>query len=280
MTSPRSLTSNIRWAVAAVGAAWILMFSSLVNAQTNGDIISRLEAAGRKTAPFALRTEITVRPGAAARFQALARDNSAATNGEERPVSFRFYQNAEAPEQFVLFQEWESLQGFARHLQQPHTAAFEAALQPLLASPPRRRLYRLPAEAAPGDGRAARAAVEAQTAAAPTASATGKRLDAVGMGSTQFVLFVDVPVKAGGAATMKDTALRVTAPTLAEPGSIRYGYYQDIDDPQSFLLFEHWRRFDDMVAHLELPHFQTLMKTFALVGGDGRKVGVFRPIAH
>lgn len=92
------------------------------------------------------------------------------------------------------------------------------------------------------------------------------------------MLLVDIPVKEGGAAIMKDTAVRVQVATLQEPGSIRYGYYQQIEQPTSFLLFEWWRAFDDMALHVELPHFQYLMKTFGAVGGDGRTVGIYRPL--
>ena len=98
------------------------------------------------------------------------------------------------------------------------------------------------------------------------------------MVKTPFVLLVDIPVKKGGAAVMKDTAVRVQAATLQEPGSIRYGYYQELEQPTSFLLFEWWRAFNDMERHIELPHFQDLMKTFKAVGGDGRTVGIYRSL--
>jgi quinol monooxygenase YgiN len=77
---------------------------------------------------------------------------------------------------------------------------------------------------------------------------------------------------------MKDTAVRVQAATLKEAGSILYGYFQDVETTDAFLLFEWWQNFEAMAAHVELPHFQELMRTFRAVGGEGRTVGIYKPL--
>ena len=82
------------------------------------------------------------------------------------------------------------------------------------------------------------ALLAAQEPARPTAARTLECLERAGMAEAPFALFVDIPVREGGTATMKDVAARVQEATLEEPGSVKYGYYQDLDAPDYFLLFE------------------------------------------
>ena len=93
-----------------------------------------------------------------------------------------------------------------------------------------------------------------------------------------FALFVDVPVREGGAAFFRAAAARIARATREEPLAIHYGYYERAGDPASFLLFEYWQAFEGMARHVELAHFEALMQAFALVGGDGREVGLYRPL--
>lgn len=207
-----------------------------------------------------------------------AAEVAAFTNGKDSPVLYRFFQNIEQPNQFVLFEEWSDRNSIVQHRNTTHAQAFQNQLAQLIVEPVQVRLYQPASEPASGDGELDRSLVEAQPGATPTISKTRERLDRYNMVEAPFVLLVDVPVQEGGAATMKDTAVRVQTATLEEPGSIRYGYYQDTEQPTSFLLFEWWRRFDDMAYHVKLPHFQELMKAFGAVGGDGRTVEIYRPL--
>ncbi len=242
------------------------------------DIVKRLDSLKRQSAPFASRSLFVVKPERVDEFISQAGQVALFTNGKDGPILYRFFQNIEQPNQFVLFEEWTDSAAVRRQRATPHARAFQARLADLIAKPVQVQLYRPASERAQGDGKVDRSLVEAQSPAQPTASKTRERLEPHGMVKTPFVLLVDVPVKIGGAAVMKDTAVRVQAATLQEPGSIRYGYYQELEQPTSFLLFEWWRAFDDMARHVELPHFQELMKTFAAVGGDGRTVGIYRPL--
>lgn len=242
------------------------------------DISSRLDTLDRRNAPTALRSLFVVKQEQINEFINQASEVMSFTNGKDSPIFYRFFQNIEQPNQFILLEEWRDLGAIKRHRATPHVQNFQNRIGAIVAKPVQTRLYRLASERIEGDGKVDRALVAAQTPVQATASKTGERLRPYGMVNKPFVLFVDIPVRKGSAAIMKDTARQVQGATLQEPGSIRYGYYQDIDQPTSFLLFEWWRTFGDMARHVELPHFQELMKTFGAVGGEGRTVGIYRPL--
>lgn len=174
---------------------------------------------------------------------------------------FRFFQDAERSTGFVLLSESQSSGGFAARLTSAHSTEFDRAVVAQLLTGASR--LSVAAESGPDDGYADPALVAAQKPTAPTAAKTLERLRKVGMGTVPFVLFVDVPVKHGGAATLKGIVERVRIETLKEPNAIEYGYFQDLDRPHSFLLFEWWDSFAAMNAHLKLPHFTDLMRAFA-----------------
>lgn len=246
--------------------------------QNQKNIMQRLKVINYQGDPITVRSHFVVNPKKIDKFVNQAAEVAAFTNGKDSPGLYRFFQNIEQPNQFVLFEEWSNRNTLERHRNTIHRQAFEKKLPELIAEPVQIRLYQPASEPAKGDGKLDRSLVQAQPGATPTISKTRERLDKYDMVEAPFVLFVDIPVKEGGAAIMKDTAVRIQTATLEEPGSIRYGYYQDTEQPTSFLLFEWWRKFDDMAYHVKLPHFQELMKAFGAVGGDGRTVGIYRPL--
>jgi quinol monooxygenase YgiN len=279
-TAPAQLSTTARRALLRAGAALAVL--ALAPAATHAEtaMTTSLEAVQRRAAPFATRREYVVAPGREAEFVERAAVAARYAAGKDGPAFYRFFQNAEEPNRFVLFGEWAHGGAFAEHLEAAHAQAFADAVASLLVEPARTRVYRPAAEAAPGDGAADPALLAAQEPAKPTAAKTLERLERVGMGEVPFVLFVDIPVKEGGAGTMKKMAVRVQAATLLEPRSVKYGYYQDVDAPGSFLLLEWWESFAAMDRHVGLPHFADLMRAFGTVGGDGRTVGVYRPLPY
>ncbi|MBE9044902.1 antibiotic biosynthesis monooxygenase [Pleurocapsales cyanobacterium LEGE 10410] len=246
--------------------------------QNQEDIMQRLNELNYQGNVVAVRSHFVVSPEHIDEFINQAAEVAAFTNGKDSPVLYRFFQNVEQPNQFVLMEEWSDRNMLQQQRNTTHGQAFQNEFPKLITEPVQVRMYQPASEPAPGDGKVDKALVEAQPGATPTISRTRDRLAQYDMVEAPFVLLVDIPVTEGGAATMKDTAVRVQDATLEEPGSIRYGYYQDAKQPTSFLLFEWWRRFDDMAHHVELPHFQELMKAFGAVGGDGRTVAIYRPL--
>ena len=246
--------------------------------QNEPDIMQRLNELEDRGETIMLRSHFVVSPEQIDEFINRASEVAAFTNGKDNPVLYRFFQNIEQPNQFVLVEEWANRDALSQQRNTTHAQDFQNQVTELTNEPVQIRIYQPASEPTPEDGEVDRALVEAQPGATPTISKTRDRLAQYDMVEAPFVLLVDVPVESGGAATMKDTAVRVQEATLEEPGSIRYGYYQDVEQPTSFLLFEWWREFNDMAEHVELPHFQDLMKTFGAVGGDGRTVALYRPL--
>ncbi|MDJ0596586.1 MAG: antibiotic biosynthesis monooxygenase [Pleurocapsa sp. MO_226.B13] len=246
--------------------------------QNQEDTMQRPNALSYQGDYITVRSHFVVNPEQIDEFIELTAEVAAFTNGKDSPVLYRFFQNVEQPNQFVLIEEWSDRNALQQQRNTTHGQAFQNKLSEFITEPVQVRLYQPATEPAPGDEEVNRALVEAQPGATPTISTTRDRLAQYDMVEAPFVLLVDIPVTEGGAATMKDTAVRVQDATLEEPGSIRYGYFQDAEQPTSFLLFEWWRNFDDMAYHVELPHFQELMKAFGAVGGDGRTVAIYRPL--
>ena len=258
--------------------------SNYVLAQTSNleqnelDTMQRLDELVDRGETVMVRSHYIVNPEQVDEFINRASEVAAFTNGKNNPVLYRFFQNIEQPNQFVLVEEWSNRNAIAEQKNTAHAQDFQNKITKLISEPVQVRIYQPASEPVPEDGKVDRALVEAQPGATPTISKTRDRLAQYNMVEAPFVLLVDVPVESGGAATMKDTAIRVQSATLEEPGSIRYGYYQDVEQPTSFLLFEWWREFNDMAEHVKLPHFQELMKTFGAVGGDGRIVALYKPL--
>ena len=57
--------------------------------------------------------------------QALAR----ASRAEQGCISYRFYEDTEAEDEFVFVEEWESQEALQRHFRTPHVAEFMKAVR-------------------------------------------------------------------------------------------------------------------------------------------------------
>jgi quinol monooxygenase YgiN len=77
-----------------------------------------------------------------------------------------------------------------------------------------------------------------------------------------------IPVKAERRADAVRLALAVAAATRAEPGCRAYRFYADLDDPNTFVIFEEWEDEAALGRHFETPHMATFMQEApALVAG-------------
>ena len=238
-------------------------------------------AGAQPPARHTVRTDLSLAPEHVEAFRAAAARVAAFANGKDGARFYRFFADAEDATHFALLSEWDAPAARARHLASPHGRTFLAALDSLRAGPERIRVYRSgerPRDAS--EDADPRPLGPLPEPAAPTLDATRERLETVGMLGEPFVLFVDVPVRDGGAPYLRAAAAHIAAATREEPLAIHYGYYEDAGDPTRFLLFEYWAAFEGMARHVELAHFEALMQAFALVGGDGREVGLFRPLPH
>ena len=66
-------------------------------------------------------------------------------------------------------------------------------------------------------------------------------------------------------------ASAVARATRAEDGCITYAFYQDIDKPGRFRVYEEWRDQAALEAHFKAPHmaeFRTALKAIRVLGRD------------
>lgn len=63
-----------------------------------------------------------------------------------------------------------------------------------------------------------------------------------------------VKVRPETRAEAAQAALKMVKATLAEPGCKTYGFYADLEDPNTFLIFEVWDNEAALTAHFGTPH--------------------------
>ncbi|MDO1501699.1 hypothetical protein Q2T40_16310 [Winogradskyella maritima] len=195
--------------------------------------------------------------------------------GKSNPIFYRFFQNVEKPEQIVLFEEWASVADYQNETYQSYR---HKCLNDLVKAIRGVKWYRAMSNEREKHNTADLAFLDTIPATAPTAQKTLDRLNKVGMGTSPFVLFVDVPIKKEGITATRKSVAQIQVETLKEERAIHYGYFQNLEDAGDFLLFEWWTESDGMNDHLQYDYFVQLMKTFGAFGGDGRKIGIYRPL--
>jgi quinol monooxygenase YgiN len=243
-------------------------------------IIDRLNARERDRTPFAVRTSFKVKPELLTQFLEQASEVAIFTSSKDRPLSYRFYQDLNMPEEIVLFQEWADPSTFDRHLKTSHAKAFSENLTTMLASSAATKIYRS-STTRKVDGAAVKQELEVQTDTTPSQPLLPKIIEQLRSHDNlnkQFVLNVDLPVKATAINIMLDAANKAVEPTMQEAGNIRYGYYQDVENPTSFLLFEHWKDADAQAQHVDEPQFQQLLPAFGAASAAQRTFKIYRPL--
>jgi len=63
-----------------------------------------------------------------------------------------------------------------------------------------------------------------------------------------------VKVKPETRAEALQAAIRMAKATQAEPGCRSYGFYADVADPNTILIFEQWESEAALLAHFQTPH--------------------------
>jgi len=77
--------------------------------------------------------------------------------------------------------------------------------------------------------------------------------------------------------TMKVAATTMALETRMETGCIQYAFYQDIENPAIFRVFEEWESMDALQAHFGSPHMKVFRETLsqaAIVRRDLKKYSV------
>jgi len=76
--------------------------------------------------------------------------------------------------------------------------------------------------------------------------------------SGMLIIAVDMIAAPGQLESLKQALRAMIAPTLQEDGCLRYQFYQDQEDPNKVLFYEHWRDQAAIDAHFAAPHFVRL----------------------
>ena len=65
--------------------------------------------------------------------------------------------------------------------------------------------------------------------------------------------------------------------TREEDGCITYAFYQDIENPGRFRVYEEWDDLDCLKAHGKSPHIATYRQKLGEIGAFGRDIKMFEP---
>lgn len=78
---------------------------------------------------------LRAKPGLAGELEAVLRRLLAASRQEEAAAGSELHRSPNEPDLFMVYERWRDDEGFAAHMQQPHTAEFLAGAGDLLAEP-------------------------------------------------------------------------------------------------------------------------------------------------
>jgi quinol monooxygenase YgiN/quercetin dioxygenase-like cupin family protein len=105
-----------------------------------------------------------------------------------------------------------------------------------------------------GSGDARGVIVEMKEAGSAGTAGGASREGTAGALVTAFTYIHGIP---GKDQELKEHLLSLTAPTLAEPGAMRYDLYQSATKPSEFLRYEVWRDAAALEAHKQTPPLRT-----------------------
>jgi len=79
-----------------------------------------------------------------------------------------------------------------------------------------------------------------------------------------------VPVRGDKLDEVKAVAIKMQDASSAEDGCITYRFYQDLEDPTLFRVFEEWETQEALEAHFKTPHMAEFSSQLPdLVAGPG-----------
>ena len=89
-----------------------------------------------------------------------------------------------------------------------------------------------------------------------------------------FALLVTFKVKAGNAKKFEEAFGPALTATRKEPGCVAYHLNRDLDEPNTYMMYEHFKSVAALESHLKEKHTQTLLATVIPLceGGPNLKV--------
>jgi quinol monooxygenase YgiN len=99
-------------------------------------LVERLERTLKaEDKPFALVTQIYIRLGTEAKFEAAAAKAAKASLAEEGCLAYEFHRDLEKPGHYTLIERWTGLAPLRNHLPRDHTKAIQAVFAELGTTP-------------------------------------------------------------------------------------------------------------------------------------------------
>ena len=75
----------------------------------------------------------------------------------------------------------------------------------------------------------------------------------------------------------KEAVQEVVAATRAEAGCLKYGFYQSLDEPTKFRVYEEWEDKDALRAHGQSDHMAAWREKGQELGITGRDIDMIEP---
>lgn len=92
-----------------------------------------------------------------------------------------------------------------------------------------------------------------------------------------LVIAASLPIKPEQRDAAIAAAVKMAQATREEPGCLAYAFYQDLEDPNRFHVFEKWESAAALEAHFKTPHmadFQAVAGNFLAGGADAKRYEV------
>jgi quinol monooxygenase YgiN len=186
-------------------------------------------------------------PGKEADFLKAAKAFLKPTRSEAGCESYRVYRDVNDPSGFIFNEGWRDQAGINAHIASEHFKVFMAACGTLL-------------EAISGNSPFQVTIAQAFDPAKPP---SGEEVVVSSFCSA-------LPFKAR--AVVKAAGPTILEPSRQEPGCKAYRLFQDIEGKSRFILFEVWKGYAAIQAHMSTPHFAAFMaaapKLFSPVAKD------------
>jgi quinol monooxygenase YgiN len=80
----------------------------------------------------------------------------------------------------------------------------------------------------------------------------------VGEPHRPLALIAHFRVRAGAGPAIEKEFAKASAQTASEAGVLAYQLHREPNNPDVFVVYEHWRSLDDLEAHLRTPYIATL----------------------
>ncbi|MBL3704579.1 antibiotic biosynthesis monooxygenase [Sulfitobacter sp. BDSS02] len=84
-------------------------------------------------------------------------------------------------------------------------------------------------------------------------------------------------VEESGIDAMKTAAETMSRETRKERGCITYAFWQNVEDPSEFRVYEEWQDMDYLKSHAESDHMATYREKLKEIGVIARDINLFEP---